>query len=136
MPNNTNSLVAWFGMFLWTSTVSTNNFPGTGADNHRSSNRLVDGEVDGVELVVASDLLEENPIALIFKNRKVANQIEESLLVKNSVKNDMKLRELIIDDRLPVDGPPRHESFLVCRQRSNSGLGTVGNHQSLVELEE
>src|SRR2546426_1175284 len=73
------------------------------------SQRLLDGDVHGVELVVPSHLLGEAPAADVLKHDEVAHEIEETAVVEHPFQDHLELREKARCDLPPCDGAPRLE---------------------------
>ena len=92
--------------------------------------------VHGVELVIAGHLLGGLGPFRLLEDDEVADEVEEAALLEHPLEDDLKLRHPGRRELLPRDRPPRHEPFLVRRERPEAGLDAVGDDEKLVEREE
>src|SRR5438445_9838689 len=77
--------------------------------NTRGAQGLLDGDVDRVELMVASELLDEDPAAHVFEHGEVLDEVEEAPLVEHALDDHLKLGQARVGERLAGDGAPQLE---------------------------
>ncbi len=97
--------------------------------------RAFDSLVDGMELVIARDLL-LGLLAVVLKHDEAAHQIEETLFLEYAAKQDLHLERAGRANLVSLDGPPRHEAFPTGRERAQTCFDSVGDHEQFVVREE
>ena len=102
----------------------------------RGPERLLDGDVHGVELVVPGDLLRRVGPLRRLEDDEVPDEAQEAPPLERPFEDDPKLRHPGRREPLPRDRLPRHEPFLVGGQRPEPGLNAVGDEEELGEREE
>ena len=90
----------------------------------------VDGAVDGVELVIAGDLLRDLA-RLVLEDNEVTQVVEQPLRCEEAADEDLELRQVGGCDLDPIDRPPAHEPLTARRDRSDPRLDAVGGDQQL-----
>lgn len=108
----------------------------TVARGARGFNRLV----DGVELMIARQLLQGRSIARlgrpgVFKHDEVSNQVQQAVLVEHAFEQRFQMQEPT-GKLLARDGAPRHEPLPIRRNGSKLCLVIVGNHQQGIRVEQ
>ncbi len=98
--------------------------------------RLPQGHVDGVELVIPSDLLGQRARASILEDHEVAHQVQEPSMLEDAFEEDLKIGHPGGRDGIADDGPPRFEPLLVRSQDADAGLCPIGGHQRHVAREQ
>ena len=102
--------------------------PARGLLERRSPQRLVHRGLNGVELVVASDLLVEPAAAVILEHDEVPHQVEEPSLVAHTLKQHLKLGQVLVGEVLATDGAPGLEPLPSGGEGAQPGLQAVGHH--------
>src|SRR5699024_11124041 len=85
----------------------------------------VDGAVDGVELVIAGDLL-RGRTRLFLEDDEVTQVVEQPLRCEEAADQDLELCQVRGCDLDAIDRPPAHEPLSAGRDRSKAGLDAVG----------
>ena len=104
--------------------------------DHRGAERFLDRDVDGVELVVARDLLGELAAAGVLEDDEVPQQGEEALAIEDALQHHLELGDGRPGIIVPRDRAPWLEPLLACPERTDAGLDAVGGHQDGVEGEQ
>ena len=95
---------------------------------------LRDGRTHRMELVVASNLLDQR--AVILEQHEGAQVIEQGRRRQDPAHQGFQFVELTQRVELhPVDGAPLHEALGIGRERPHPGLGAIRDEQQLVVLE-
>ncbi len=102
----------------------------------RGAQGLAHGEVDGVELVVASHLLDEGPAPGVLEDDEVADEVQQPALVEYALDHHLEFDGARVRQALTRDRPPGLEPLLAGGQRAKAGPGAVGDDQQLVTGEE
>ena len=110
--------------------------PARGVLKRSSPQRLVHRGLNGVELVVAGDLLVEPAAAVVLEHDEVPHQVEEPPPIAHTLKQHLKLRQVLVGDFLAADGTPRLEPFPPCGEGAQPGLQAVGHDQGGVHREQ
>ena len=128
MPDDADALVARLaaGLFLGevTGAFLQRHRPGAGG-----ADGFGHGDIDGVELVVARQLLDDAIAAVILEHDEMPDEIEETPFVEHAAQQHFQLREFGGRDGFAINGAPRHEAFLVRADRADARLQAVGNNQ-------
>ncbi len=104
------------------------------ASGARRGDRLTDGQTYRMELVVASNLLDD--AAFIFKQHKVTQVVQQVLRGEHTTHQGLKLIELTQRvKRDAVNGAPGHKALRVGAQATEQRLGAIRDHQQLVGVE-
>ena len=98
--------------------------------------RLLQRDVDGVELVVARHLLDELAAARVLEHDEVPDQIEEAALLEHAFQQHLQLGAGSAASVLALDGAPRHEPFPAGAERADARLRAVGDDQRGVGREQ
>ena len=101
-----------------------------------SPQRLVHRGLHGVELVVAGDLLVEPAAAVVLEHDEVPHQVKEPSLVAHTLKQHLKLRQVLVGEFLAADGAPGLEPLPACGEGAQPGLQAVGHHHRGVHREQ
>ena len=101
----------------------------------RCAQRLGDGGLDGVELVVARHLFRERP-AVVLEHDEVAQQGEETSPVADARQHHLQLGCARVGQGLAGDRPPGLEPLAARRERSNPGIHAVGDDQDGIHGEQ
>lgn len=97
---------------------------------------LLDGDVDGVELVVAGHDLAGLTAPVILEDDEVAEVLQEAGGLEEAVNERVELGGGSGDDALTGDGLPGHEALAVGGKRADAGFETIGDDEGFVEGEE
>ena len=90
---------------------------------------LAHGDIDGVELMIARDLLDHRTAAGVLKDDEVFKKIQKPSLVEDALDHDLKLGELRVGQLLARDGTPGLKPLLAGAEGADAGLGPVRNHK-------
>ena len=104
-------------------------WPARGLLERSSPQRFVHRGLHGVELVVASDLLVEPAAAVVLEHDEVPHQVKEPSRVAHTLKQYLKLRQVLVGKFLAADGAPGLEPLPSCGEGAQPGLQAVGHHQ-------
>ena len=97
------------------------------------TDRLLDGHIHGVELVIACDDLVDCPvIRILLVGHEMLQQSEEASWVKDPTDQHLQLQGILGSIPVPLDRPPHLEPLVIRRQRSHPRLQTIGDHEDLV----
>ncbi len=97
--------------------------------------RLLHGHVHRVELVVAREDLVEGPVVrVLLKGHEVMDQVEEAVPVEHAAHQHVQFQRRGGRVRLAVHGPPHLEPLLLRRQRPDTRLQAVRDHQHRVVM--
>ena len=110
--------------------------PARGVLERSCPQRLVHRGLNGVELVVAGDLLVEPPAAVVLEHNEVPHQVKEPSPIAHTLKQHLKLRQVLVGDFLAADGAPGLEPFPPCGEGAQTGLQAVGHDQGGVHREQ
>jgi hypothetical protein len=98
--------------------------------------RLADGHLDRVELVVAGHLLRELAAARVLEHDEVADEVEESLFLEQPFDRHLQLGQVRIGELLARDRAPRLHPLAPGRERADPRLDAVGREQHFIEREQ
>ena len=101
----------------------------------RRAQRLIDGNPDRVELVVARHLLGQRA-AVVLKHDEVAHHGKKAARLEDALQHHLQLGQVRIGQRLPGDRAPGLEPLPPAGERSDAGLVPVRDHQRLVHGEQ
>ena len=91
----------------------------------RSTDGLLDGHVDGMELVVAGHLLDRLAVAFVFEDDEITHQIQEAALFEDAAQEHFQLDGVAVGQYLAGDGLPGHEAFLVGGEGADAGMHAI-----------
>ena len=97
--------------------------------------RLLDRGVDGMELVVARDLLGDRAAARVLEHDEVADEVEEPPVLEHTLQQDAELRHRGRGVGGAVDRAPGLEPFLARAERADARRGAVRRDEDAVRLE-
>ena len=86
-------------------------------------------DVDGVELVVAGQLLDQQAAAVVLEDLEVAHEIEKAAAVGHPLQDDLQFGQGGRGQVFAVDGAPGHEAFAVRGERPQARVAAVGDDQ-------
>jgi len=92
--------------------------------------RLLDRDIDRMELVIPCDLLCEGAAAEILEHNEMAEEIEKPARLEYAGEHDLQLGETRRGILAPADRAPRLEPFLAGTEHADAGLHAVGCDQS------
>ncbi len=98
--------------------------------------RLLNGCVDRVILVVPRHLLDQHAVAGVLEDDEIADQVEEARRIEDPLDHHLELAEVLVVQRRAADRPPRHEALAVRGQAADACVNPVGDDQRLVEGEQ
>ena len=98
--------------------------------------RLGDGGLHGVELVVPGHLLHEGAAAVVLEHDEVADQREQPAAVEDAFEQHLELREARVGQRLARNRAPRLEPLLPGRQRADARFQPIRYDEPGVEREQ
>ena len=101
----------------------------------RCAQRLGDGGFDGVELVVAGDLLRECA-AVVLEDDEVADQGEKSRLLEHALDQHLELGVENRREFLAGNGAPRLEPLVACSDGADPRFETIGDDEDRVAREQ
>ena len=97
---------------------------------------LANRDADGVELVIAGDLLHERAAAVVLKNDEVAQEGEEEPRREDALQHHLQFGLMRAGQGPAGDGAPGFEPLAACGERADAGLGAVGDDERRVHAEE
>ena len=97
---------------------------------------LFHGGLDGVELVVPGDLLDQFPAPVVIEHDEVSQDVQEVALFADAFQHHLELGEVGSAGFLVVHGLPGLEPLLPGGQRTYAGVESVGDHHYLVHREQ
>ena len=98
--------------------------------------RLADGHLYRVKLVVARHLLRELAAARILEHHEVAHEVEEPSRREQPLDRDLQLGQVRIGEPLARDRAPRLHPLAPGRERADPRLDAVGDQQHFIEREQ
>ena len=110
--------------------------PGRLRRGRTRAQRLLDGRVDRVVLMVAGHLLDYSAVPRILEDDEITHQVEEALRVEDPLDQHLELAEVLVVQRRAADRPPRHEPLAVRGEGPDGRVDPVGDDQRLVEGEQ
>ncbi len=134
VPDDTDAPVAGLAAGLPARLVPTAR--ATRAPSPSRPKRLVDREVDGMELVIARHLLGQDAAAHVLEDDEVADQIQEPALVKNAFQDHLQLRHPLWRIAAPIDRAPGLEPLLARAKDADPRLRAVRDDERAVVVEE
>src|SRR3989338_779150 len=128
MPDYARPTVARFAARLLGRFVAAGQFTNSVSFSHtRRAQCLLDRDVDGVKLMIASHLLSDRSTAEIFENNEVANKIQKAPLLKDFLDCDLKLWQVRVRETFAGDRTPRLKPLPARAERTDPGLNSVRN---------
>ena len=97
--------------------------------------RLLDGSMDSVELVVAGHLLDQLSAAVVVEDDEVPNKGEEPFWGTGSLEHDLEFRGWSFTRFFALHGSPGLEPLLTSVEGSYAGQEAVGDYLHLVHRE-
>ena len=97
----------------------------------RRHNRGGDGFTHRVELVIGGNLLDQS-FAVVLKQHKITNVIEQKCAVKEALHDGLQLPVKLWFIVFVSHGFPRQEAFFIGGQRANTRVLPVAHHQRFV----
>ena len=94
--------------------------------------RLLDRDIDRVELVISRDLLRERAAAEILEHNEMADEIEKPARLEHAGEHDLQFGQARRRILAPADRAPRLEPFLARAERADAGLHAVRGDQRRV----
>ena len=98
--------------------------------------RLGDGGLHGVKLVIPRHLLHQVPAAVVLEHDEVADQRQQPAPGEDAFEQHLKVRQLRVGQRLARDGAPRLEPLAAGRQRPDARLQAVRHDERRIEDEQ
>jgi hypothetical protein len=95
----------------------------------RGSHCLSDCGLDGVELVVASHLLDEEAPSVVLEDDEVADECEQAALIEDAFEDDLEGGDVSVCGFGAADGAPRLEPLAPGGQGADACVGAVGNDE-------
>ena len=97
--------------------------------------RLLDGGMDSVDLVVAGHLLDQLSAAVVVEDDEVPNKREEPFWGTGSLEHDLEFRGWSFTRFFALHGPPGLEPLLTSVEGSYAGQEAVGDYLHFVHRE-
>ena len=98
--------------------------------------RLGDGGLHRVELVVPGNLLDQGAAAVVLEHDEVADERQQPAPVEDAFEQHLELRQARVGQRLARDRAPRLEPLLPGRQRTDARFQSVRYDECGVEREQ
>lgn len=95
-----------------------------------------EGNVDSVELVIASHDLEGLPTSVVLEDDEMTEVIEETGLIEKAINEDIQLRSEGAGDLGAGDSLPGHETLFIGGKRADAGFETIGDDEGFVVCHE
>ena len=95
-----------------------------------------DGHLHRVELVIAGHLLDQSPVSVVLEHDEVTHQRQEAVPRTGALQHHLKFGHVRVGQGLARDCPPRLEPLTAGRERSDTGLDAIGDHEDLVHGEQ
>ena len=112
VPDNTDASVPRSSSRLVAGDVSAEVLPDQIRQSQtRSAKGLIDGNIDGMELVIAGHLLGKFAAVGILENDEVLNQVQKPALVEHPLDQNLEFRRVGIGQGLAGNGAPGFEPF-------------------------
>lgn len=100
------------------------------------AHRFLDGDVDGMELVIARHLLRENAAAEVLEDDEVPHKLQQPVFGEDTFEHDLKLGQPGRSVTASRDRAPGLEPLTAGAERADPSLDAVGGHQRGVGGEE
>ena len=135
MPDHTCAFVARHAFSQWFREVTAGRF--ADLTFRCCADGFGERGVDGMELMVAGDLLDERAVLrVLLENDEVMKQIEKALPVEGTPQKDLQLGHGGRGQSLALDRAPWHHAFPVGADRSDACVGAIRGDDYRVEEEE